>query len=349
MAMIFMDGFDQPSIGQLAYRGWGAGNWAMYAMYTGRFGVGQCLQVWEDSTISHSLPSTYSALIVGFAMVVPSNSYSGNSKDRMTLGSVKLGTIDVGSGQYVWAITDLTGTTQGTTRFTTGGWNYVEAKIVFHGSTGTVELRVNGLPTAELSATGRNTGAGVSGFNLRNYWPPSSYFDDIYFCDTTGPAPNNDFLGDIRVEYLVPTGAGAKTNFTPSAATNWQTVDEAGGASDADYNSDNVPGAMDLFAMSNLSGNGLVFGVQPSVRAWKSDAGFRTVKAVAFMSNGTGETARYYPSLKFAVGDSPAFSTRLMSLSPDTNVAWTVAEVNALQFGYMVGEASMFTLDARLV
>lgn len=241
---------------------------------------------------------------------------------------------------------------------------YVEMKATVHDSAGVVEVRVNGVTV--LSGTGldtRNGGTGVINTvalggtsQVFGYVPgsPTYTYDDVYVCDVSGSAPNNDFLGDTRVEYLVPTAAGVRTQFA-STGTNWQTVDETI-PSDADYNSSRTPGDMDLFTMSNLSGNGLVYGVQTIARVAKDDAGTRAFKPIFYKASGWGDTGRYYP-----VPQSPTSAVvsyiepYLLGASPDydpgveTAKAWTVDEINALQFGYAVGDAELFTLDARLV
>jgi len=233
----------------------------------------------------------------------------------------------------------------------TPGARYIETKVKIDPSVGTVELRSNGATI--LSLTGKNTGSGtISGFAFSASYNDSSsqdiYYDDMYVTDET--PPNAGFLGDIRVEYLVPTGAGVKTQFTPSTGSNWQTVDEITTPSDTDYNSASTLGAMDLFGMQNLAGNGLVYGVQTDIRTKKDDAGHRRVKPVFYKASGSGETSRFYAGSQSPVLDTFINSPiQIYNTSPDTGVAWTVDEVNALQYGYAVGEAGMFTIDAKLV
>jgi hypothetical protein len=107
---------------------------------------------------------------------------------------------------------------------------------------------------------------------------------------------------------------------------------------------------MDLFTMSDLAGNGLIRGVQTISRVKKDDAGFRKAEPVFHKASGLGETTRWYQGRVEPVGDTFGyFALQVFETSPDTGVAWTVDEVNALQYGYAVGDAGMFTLDAKLV
>ena len=43
--------------------------------------------------------------------------------------------------------------------------------------------------------------------------------DDLYICDGTGSAPHNTFLGDCRVDTLLPTADGTAQQWTPSTGT----------------------------------------------------------------------------------------------------------------------------------
>ena len=351
MAVVLIEGFDHLASNSATLKGWNSDGGLQM---TGRFG-GFSLESRNSATFAHGLPSTYSTLHFGAALYI-TGGYTAGTTNVMAFingatvnGSVRVST---SGANRVWSLHNAAGTQVaiGTIPILNWVWYYLELKIVVSATVGTLELRLNGLPTAECSATGLNTGSvnvDNIGFGWVNGW--GIRMDDIYVTDTTGPAPNDGFLGDIRVDYLVPTAAGSKTNFTPSAAANWQTVDETT-PSDADYNSSYVPGAMDLFTMADLSGNGVIYAVQTNLRAAKSDAGFRTVKPVFYEASGSGDTTRFYPGRRSdALISTYKFSPQLYDTSPDTATAWTVVEVNALQFGYMVGEASMFTLDARLV
>ena len=357
MALVFMDSFDHytsstdlltkyASTNEAAINT--GGRWGTSAIYNGAYGRGQLRSLQFTSC------DTY---IIGLAYL------SNNAAADFPIISLREGTI---THVYVYPVKESRvfrvargdGTILGTatTLYGVNIWMYLELKVVVHDSAGSFELRMNG--TSIVSASGvdtRNGGTGVinefmlfdtggSGANDND----NSWMDDLYFCNNIGPVSNN-FLGDIRVQYLVPTGVGAKTQFTPSTGSNWQTVDETA-PSDTDYNSASTPGAMDLFGMANLSGNGLVYGVQTILRGKKDDAGFRGAKPAFFKANGTGSTDRYYTGTQSPVGDTfyPA-PIQIYNTSPDTGVAWTVDEVNALQYGYAVGDAGMFTLDAKLV
>ncbi len=66
--------------------------------------------------------------------------------------------------------------------------------------------------------------AGFGGFRWFTPGGVGMQIDDLTFCDSTGSAPYDGFLGNVRVQALLPAGAGASTQFTPSTGSdpNWQ-------------------------------------------------------------------------------------------------------------------------------
>jgi hypothetical protein len=228
-------------------------------------------------------------------------------------------------------------------------WIFIEVKIVIAGSpNGSVLIKINGV--TEINATGINTGTGyVSSFDFSHQHGSetsfSAYLDDLIVGDGTGDS-NTIPPGDARVEYLLPIGAGSKTEFTPLAGTNWGNVDDTPGHDDADYNSSPDTGATDVFAMSNLTGNGLIHGTQSVIRCRKDDAGYRKIRSAFYKPVGVGDTVRLYGGTDAGVGDSFAYYKEIIEKSPDTGAAWTTEELADTQFGYSIGGGSQFSADA---
>jgi hypothetical protein len=355
MAILFMDSFDHYTDVYQKYVS--SAEAVIEVSANARYGPG-CLipGTYKRGCLRSRSLTPSSTFIVGFAY--KSNAWGADS----AIMSLREGTtthinLRLLNGTRQWQV-DRPGTVLGTStvQFATQTWQYIEIKATIHDTAGSFELRQNGITI--LSGTNVDTRNGGTGLLDEIYiWDTGgadnrenngAYLDDLYVCNTAGSV-GNDFLGDTRIEYLAPTGAGTRTGFTPSAGSNWSNVDEVP-ASDTDYNSANTPGAMDLFQMANLSGNGLVRGVQTISRAKKDDAGFRKFKPAFFKASGLGSTDRWYTGTQVPVSDSYAFlPMQLLATSPDTGAAWTVDEINAIQYGYAVGDAGMFTIDARLV
>jgi hypothetical protein len=72
------------------------------------------------------------------------------------------------------------------------------------------------------------------------------WIDDVIFDDST-------WVGPSSIQGLVPTGAGATTQFDPSTGSNYACVDEVP-ASDTDYIYTNTANDVDTYACGNLTG-----------------------------------------------------------------------------------------------
>jgi len=213
-------------------------------------------------------------------------------------------------------------------KFPPSVWNYVEMKATIHDSTGSVEVRLNG--AAVISATGLDTqSTGNAQTTEVRFW--QAYVDDLYVVDTTGSAPYNTFLGDVRVRTLYPDGAGSSTQWTPLSSTNVSNIDETGTADDdTTYNSSSTPAQKDLFTFGNLPDvSGTVLAVQARWKARKDDGGTRearsVIKSAATTDNGPTEALGLtYVSY---LGD-------VLTADPATSAAWAIAAVNAIEAGY---------------
>lgn len=215
---------------------------------------------------------------------------------------------------------------------------FLEMKaVIAPGTGGSVEVKVNG--TVFLSLTGINTAfsgtAGWNGINLGNIFSAGGSggtainydYDDLYVCDASGTFCN-DYLGDCRVDAGVPTAAGAKSEWGPSAGANFQCVDDATPNDDIDHNSTALVGKTDTFVMPNAPAGALIYGVQLNLTAKKLDsspaalAPVAIIDGVEYVGPGSSPTTAY-------------LDLRTMHmLSPATGLPWTEAEFNAAEIGY---------------
>lgn len=216
-----------------------------------------------------------------------------------------------------------------------GNWYYVEAKITISNAAGVFVIRVNGQTVLNLAAVDTQVTANATADQYRLEWSPNAadvaYFDDWYVCDDAGVV-NNDFLGDVTIRALLPTGAGSNTTWTPSAGVNWQNVDEVPPTEDTDYNSSATVGQIDTYAMADLPAAlaGTIKGVVASLVARKDDAGARSIreKCKSGVTTASGATQ---------VVTTSYFTYReIRELDPNTAAAWTKAAVDAAEFGVEV-------------
>ena len=240
-------------------------------------------------------------------------------------------------------------------------WYYVEMKaLADSGTSGFAEVRLGGV--TEINVTGIKTtgddplcaGAAVSFDNFLwkgdtnivtrtsgspftvsvNALANGPYIDDIYICDTTGSF-NNDFLGDIYVETLLPDGAGNSSGWTPLSGSNYQNVDEQAVDDDTTYVSTNTATTTDTYTYSNLAVNTTVNAVQTVAVARFDDGGPHSIAHVARPGGtdniGTTQAMPFY--VNGGSGGSYLDYFEPWDVNPDTAAAWTAAQVNASEFG----------------
>lgn len=143
---------------------------------------------------------------------------------------------------------------------------------------GFVSFYVDGVQV--LTYTG-NTGSAISGFYFGgdSGGGMGSLADDFYVDDAVGEA--DVAPSSPRFVLLLPNGAGSYTNWTPSAGSNYQNVDDAG-ANDGDstFNYATASGAKDAYAVTNTTAGvtvpagHIVRAVTVGAIVRKTDAGF---------------------------------------------------------------------------
>lgn len=210
-------------------------------------------------------------------------------------------------------------------------WTYIEFKCVINNTTGSFELRFNGNTVA--SDTGIDTQnsalARVTTFEMMaDNFGFNMYIDDLYLSNLT--LPGAAFLGDKAVETRLPDGDGAASQWTPSAGSNYQCVDDNPPNGDTDYVSPSAINDEDLYTFPALdTTSGDVIAVQLVREERKDDPG--TPESVGrIRSNGTTYDIAVSGQ---SPGDSYAFMTEISMEDPDTSSDWTIAGVNAAQFG----------------
>lgn len=247
---------------------------------------------------------------------------------------------DNGATQHCSIITNSNGTSavvraDGTVLFTgstviaANNFYFFEIKYTVHPTAGYAELRINGVVQGTFTGNTKNGGTNNSIDRVHftssnfdgNYW-----IDDVYVADNNG-SRNNDFLGMVRVQTLLPNGAGSSTQFTPTSGANYTTVNDVPDNT-ATYNSDTVAGHRDTYAMGDVgAATGTVFAVAQTMHARQLDAGTATIK----QAQKSGATVSYGATR--TLGATMAAYTDLFETNPASGSPYTVAEVNALEAG----------------
>lgn len=329
--LLFIDGFDHytstaqlwPYIDRSGISSGGRSGNAMYVQFT-------------DREVGRDIPAVDSG-VVGFAvkMDLLGNAQAGGSclvslySDATMM--LELRVSNLGVLTVTRARTTVLATS--TYRVPSAAWVYLEFKFVISDTVGSVEVRANGVQVISASGIDTRNGTPTTVNRLycanggETYSEIQARYDDMYMLDLSG-SENNDFLGDVKVETLHPAAAGAHTDFTPSAGSNYQNVDDAAPDDDTTYNSSATAAAKDTFALGDLVASGVVRGVQHDMRLRKDDAGGRT--AHALLRSGGADAA----GSDVVVLDTYQTVQALWEQNPATSAPWTIADVNALEAGY---------------
>ena len=221
----------------------------------------------------------------------------------------------------------------GTFVFSPGVWYWVEIWVSIANASGRAVLRVSGT-TTDIDFTGdtQNTAnAFATRYSIGAIGGAGGTGNFVYINDfivLRGVGGTADFLGDSKVEEKLPTGAGNYTDWTPSAGSNFQNVDETPPDGDTTYNHSSTAAQKDTFAMGDLATtSGTVHFVGFSNRQRKDDAGARTARTLHRLSgtdvNGTTRS----------VLDS--FQTEFdWYLTKPGGGSWGISDVNGVEAGY---------------
>jgi len=340
MALRFIDGFDHYTTSASALLKWTAVNSGSSFNATGRRSgsLAASFPYSNGSYISKTL-NDQNTWIVGGAFYF--TNFGGNypfMKFIDNTSSIQC-TVHITSAQQVSIYRGDGSTLLGTSSATIpmNAWVYLEIKLFINDTTGTFEVLLGGASILSYSgdtkssstlSTAQTISIGNYGTNAR----PNFYLDDFYICDGTG-STNNTFLGDVRVDTIYPTGAGASGQFTGvgDTANLYANVDDPTPDGDSTYNYSNTAGNNDSFVCGDITAlSSTIYGVQTNLIARKDDAGTRTMAAQSRVS-GTS-----YAGSTQSLADSYVDLTQIWEINPATSTAWTEAAINDAEFGYKV-------------
>ena len=216
--------------------------------------------------------------------------------------------------------------------FTIGVWTYVEVKFTVSNTVGVCVVKFDGTEVMNFSGDTKE-GAGPDTANSITFFNSiSGYVDDLYICDANG-SQNNNFLGDVRIECLIPNNSGSHSAWTPSAGLNYQNVDDdpaTGPDGDTTYNESGAAGDIDSFAFPSLASiGGVVHGVAVNLYARKTEPGTRTIVPMVRI----GSTDYDHPT-PYGLQETYSYDQSIFEEDPSDSNPFTIADVNAAEFGY---------------
>jgi hypothetical protein len=216
--------------------------------------------------------------------------------------------------------------------FLLGKWFMMEGYIKVANSGGRFVVKKDGVTIIDFTGDTQSTAnAYATHWYLGTFQGPNGVgygADDLYILTPTGDDPVT-YLTDWKVESAWVTANGNSAQFTPSAGSNWQNVDEINSDSDTTYNSSNTVGHKDTFVIEDLATtSGEVIAVQVFEIWRKDDVGARTARQIV-RSGGTD-----YEGPDVAMNDAYSTNVRALPENPDTSAPWTISEVNSAEVGY---------------
>lgn len=336
MALLFVDGFDHCTNDHAAWiTKWatsetGAGAPQTAAARTGVAGLS--MGAYDAAFISKVLPAS-GGFAVGIALRSSDGWILGQDLLQIREGTTVHLALRITTAKLQVRRGDGTVLGTGTTTLASGStWYYVEFKGVIHDTTGSFTVKLDS--ATELTGSGvdtRNGGATGQWDRIRlGADSNANQYDDLYVCDLSGSV-NNDLLGPVKIETLMAqAGNGANTGLTPSTGTDHGALVDENPPNTTDYNGSPTVGAKDTYTLPSLVLTGSILGIQTNLYLAKSDAGARSVCAVARV----GSTD--YDGATIAPGTSYGYASEVRQVSPATSVAWTSTEIDGLEVGLKV-------------
>lgn len=213
---------------------------------------------------------------------------------------------------------------EGTNFINIGNTCLIEVYLKIADSGGRFVVKINGI--IDIDFTGDTKESTYTQFDkiwLGNsgIFGTFSYYDNFIIDDA-------DWIGDTKIQAVVPTGAGNSTNWTASAGNNWECVDEIP-ANDADYVHTNTNDILDTYTTGDLIGTiESVKCVQVQARAKTDGTPTPTNLKMAVRSGGTD-----YVSGDNLVPSSEKSFSHIWEDNPADASPWEEADVNAMEIG----------------
>ncbi len=131
---------------------------------------------------------------------------------------------------------------------------------------------------------------------------------------------------------LRPNGVGSSTQWTPLTAPNYSQVKEATADNDATYVKSNVINQMDLYKIDPNSISGTITGITVKV-VTRANAGQDPMSYIYIRTGSTNYASS--PGFQTGIGGTYVTSSYTWATNPKTGVAWTPADITALEIGIL--------------
>jgi len=336
MALIFFTGFDTYATADITKEFNLTSGTAAINSSGGRRGGGALYAPNNSSNlayVTYTLPSSLTTFVFGCAIQIstlltgkPIVAFKDAGTAQLEIQMNSDGTLNV----------TRNGTVLGTSgaSITAGNYHYIEFKATINDTTGSYELRLDGVNILSASNVDTKNTANTSinsvtlGASSGTLGALVTYkYDDFYILDTTGSAPNNNFLGDVRIDSIYPSADGNYTQWTTSTGSTHYTLVDETAPNGTDYVYDGTTGNKDSYSMQDVPAltAQTIYGVKVKAAALKDDAGSRTLKVGARSSTTDSVSSAQ------AITTSQLYYWHILETNPATSAAWTESAVNAME------------------
>lgn len=295
----------------------------------GRFGGGGVICTDDDKYLEIAT-TTETTQILSFAFYRTAQ-FGGNDRIWSLATSSSIGSIQfISNGANSVITAQRGGAGLGNFTITPEIWHWVSIKIFVANSNGTCDVEVDGTNVFSFSGDTQNGGDGVpASWNIGASIGNDMTYDDIIACDDQGSAPFNDLLEDMRIDTIMPDGAGDDSDWTPVSGANWTNVDEIPNDGDTTYVESAVAADSDLYEMEDTPPDvgSTIHGVQVSAVAKNPDGGTTdiAVKVKVDTTEDVGATQ--------TLASDYFYISSFFDEDPDAAAAWTASAIDDMQAG----------------
>lgn len=214
-----------------------------------------------------------------------------------------------------------------------GVQHHLHIKIVFSQTVGTIDVKIDGVNILSLSGQDTSAEAVADCTQLRLFGGGSSNVADCIWSHVALGNAAGDITGRPRVQAVFPDGAGNYSQWNRlSGAANYEMVDEQFPDEDTTYVYESTVNDRDSYLYSNfLATTDTVLAVAVVPRARTDDAASRSIKTFVRAAGADHD----HPDT-VAVPGSYGYLQQIYQVNPATGLAWTPAEVNAIEAGIKV-------------
>ncbi len=217
-------------------------------------------------------------------------------------------------------------------------WHYIELYVTLSDTVGEIKLRVDDVTPAgwsDLTNQDTKNGGTDAVFDTMSFYGARNHNDwrgdDMYICNGAGGVAD-DLLGECKVEYLLPDGDGNYNDGVGSdgnSVDNYLMVNDTALPDTSSYVGIETVGEKESFTYEDLvTAAGTVHGVMLINYFAKSDSGAKSARWLARRSATDANGA------DITLSTSMLQSHELLVLDPTDASAWTVPNVNAMEWGF---------------